>query len=305
MLRENEALVSQLREAAPDMSVHAPTTLLPSDAAQAHRVERIRRELPRPSTMLDALRHAGETNGFRAGTFAPFAARLPRLSDGSQRLTYEGYVAQGLGDIIGRFIALDDGRWTLATYVFPRDAATAAAAERVVSGSPGDQTMTGIPVVNRELGERFMPQFLLGLGVGSLIVVALIAVTFRDVRLSVLSLVPTVVSLVWAVGALALAGVELDLFAVFAVLTFVGIGVDYGIHLVHRYQERGNAERACAELAPVILVAGAITFLGYGTLVASSYPPLRSIGLVSAVSVIALMASSLFVLPALLGRGRA
>ena len=55
MLRENEALVSQLREAAPDMSVHAPTTLLPSDAAQAHRVERIRRELPRPSTMLDAL----------------------------------------------------------------------------------------------------------------------------------------------------------------------------------------------------------------------------------------------------------
>ena len=77
---------------------------------------------------------------------------------------------------------------------------------------------------------------------------------------------------------LAIAGVELDLFAVFAVVTFVGIGVDYGIHLVHRYQERGDAERATAELAPVILVAAAITMLGYGTLVTSSYPPLRSIG---------------------------
>ena len=73
--------------------------------------------------------------------------------------------------------------------------------------------------------------------------------------------------LIWAAGALAIGGVELDLFAVFAVVTFVGIGVDYGIHLVHRYQERGDAERATAELAPVILVAAAITLLGYGTLV--------------------------------------
>jgi predicted RND superfamily exporter protein len=35
----------------------------------------------------------------------------------------------------------------------------------------------------------------------------------------------------------------------------------------------------------------------------SSYPPLRSIGLVSVVSVFALVASSIFVLPALLIRG--
>jgi len=106
----------------------------------------------------------------------------------------------------------------------------------------------------------------------------------------------------WAAGLLGLAGIELDLFAVFAVLTFVGIGVDYGIHLIHRYEERGDAERACAELAPVILVAGAITLLGYGTLMTSTYPPLKSIGLVSVVSVVALVASSVFVLPAILTR---
>ena len=39
---------------------------------------------------------------------------------------------------------------------------------------------------------------------------------------------------------------------------------------------------------------------GYGTLVTSSYPPLRSIGVVSAVSVVALAATSVLVLPALL-----
>jgi predicted RND superfamily exporter protein len=43
--------------------------------------------------------------------------------------------------------------------------------------------------------------------------------------------------------------------------------------------------------------------LGYGTLVTSSYPPLRSIGVVSAVSVAALSVASVLVLPALLARG--
>ena len=80
------------------------------------------------------------------------------------------------------------------------------------------------------------------------------------------ALLPTAIGLTWAAGVLALAGVELDLFAVFAVVTFVGIGVDYGIHLVHRYHARGDAEHATAELAPVILSAAAITLGGYGTL---------------------------------------
>jgi predicted RND superfamily exporter protein len=50
----------------------------------------------------------------------------------------------------------------------------------------------------------------------------------------------------------------------------------------------------------VIVVAGLITLAGYGTLVTSSYPPLRSIGLVSVVSVLTLVAASVLLLPALL-----
>ena len=42
--------------------------------------------------------------------------------------------------------------------------------------------------------------------------------------------------------------------------------------------------------------------LGYATLIWSSYPPLRSIGIVSTVSVVALVGASVLVLPALLMR---
>jgi predicted RND superfamily exporter protein len=50
----------------------------------------------------------------------------------------------------------------------------------------------------------------------------------------------------------------------------------------------------------VIVVAGLITLFGYGTLMTSTYPPLRSMGIVSIVSVVTLVAASLLMLPALL-----
>jgi predicted RND superfamily exporter protein len=243
---------------------------------------------------------------FTPGAFDPFAARLPRLLDPAERLSYDGYVAHGLGDLIERFVVRDSQQWTLATYVFPASADQSSRVQRIVDEVDPSQTFTGLTLVNRELGRSFLPQFVKGLAIGTTIVVALVVAAFRSWRLSLFAMLPTAIGLVWAAGALAIAGVELDLFAVFAVVTFVGIGVDYGSHLVHRFRERGDAERATAELAPVILVAAAITMAGYGTLVWSSYPPLRSIGIVSAVSVVTLAVASVLVLPALLmtGRGR-
>jgi uncharacterized protein len=220
--------------------------------------------------------------------------------DETQRLTYDGYVEHGLGDLMQRFIVRDGPRWLLATYVFPTTEDQVTTLQAVIADVDGTQTLTGLPLVNRELARGFAPQFLKGLGIGAVLVALIIVAAFRDWRLSMFALLPTVLGLIWTSGLLALGGVELDLFAVFAVVTLLGIGVDYGIHLVHRCQERGDAAQATAELAPVILVAAAITILGYGTLVTSSYPPLRSIGLVSVVSVVALAAASVFVLPALL-----
>ena len=173
----------------------------------------------------------------------------------------------------------------------------------VVSAVDPSQILTGLTPVNRELARSFVPQFIKGLAIGTALVVALVVAAFRNWRLSMYALLPTAIGLTWAAGVLALAGVELDLFAVFAVVTFVGIGVDYGIHLVHRYHARGDAEHATAELAPVILSAAAITLGGYGTLIWSSYPPLRSIGIVSAASTVALAAASVLLLPALLLSG--
>jgi predicted RND superfamily exporter protein len=300
LLERNERLVEQVRRAVPSLEMHAPSTLLPSDRTQEARRRAVQQGLPATAVLRTSLETATAEAGFRPDAFESFVERLPRLTEPTQRISWDEFAEHGFDDIARRFISRDGGRWTLASYAFPRAVDDLNALRRAVAASDGSMVLTGLPLVNEELSERFMPQFLRGLGVGSLVVVGMIVITFRNWRLALLTLVPTILGLLWAGGFLALIGYELDLFSVFAVITFVGIGVDYGVHVVHRYRERRDATRATAELASVILVAGAITVIGYGTLIGSSYPPLQSIGVVSVVSVVALMAASVLVLPALL-----
>lgn len=300
LLERNEQLVAHVHEAIPSVALHAPTALLPSAQAQARRLDIVQQALPGPAALGRTLEASAVAAGFRPGAFESFANRVPRLSADTQRIALEDFASHGLSDVVRRFITRDGEQWALATYAFARTPGEIATLRATVERAGGSMVLTGLPLVNEELSERFLPQFLLGLSAGSVVVIVMIALTFRNWRLALLALVPTVLGLLWAGGGLALAGYELDLFSVFAVITFVGIGVDYGVHLVHRYQERGDATRATAELGSVILVAGAITLMGYGTLITSSYPPLQSIGLVSVVSVITLVAASVLVLPALL-----
>ena len=304
LLQTNEQLAAAVGRELPGVPSQLPSALVPSDDRQDRSSARIAQARLSPGTVRESLERARAAEGFRAGTFEPFEARLPHLLDTQQRLTYDGYTAEGLGDLLDSLIVRRADGWTLVSYFFPEEESDVQSLERVVAEIDPSQTLTGLPLVNRELAERFVPQFVKGLVIGTALVILVVVAAFRDWRLSIFALLPTVIGLIWTAGLLALAGIDLDLFAMFAVVTFLGIGVDYGIHLVHRYQERGNAEQATAELAPVILVAGAITLLGYGTLINSSYPPLQSIGAVSAVSVIALAAASVLVLPALLQWGR-
>jgi predicted RND superfamily exporter protein len=299
LLEQNERLIRSLRRDAPALAIDGGSSLLPSAAAQRRAHKEIARTIPDLSAALTLLTRQAAASGFAPGSLQPFAERLPALLDPQARLTFDDFGRHHLGDLIGRFVVRATGGWTLASYAFPADRAQRQALEAAVAAMP-DAQLTGMTLVNEELAAQFLPQFARGLAVGSIVVLALIVLMFRNWRLVALSTVPTVVGLVWAAGVLALCGIVLDLFAVFAVVTFVGIGIDYGIHLVHRYQDTGDSAEAVSHLAPVIVVAGLITLFGYGTLMWSSYPPLRSMGIVSIVSVFALVAASLLLLPALL-----
>lgn len=100
---------------------------------------------------------------------------------------------------------------------------------------------------------------------------------------------------------------HLNLMAVVFVVVVIGLGVDFGIHLVARYdQERlagldpGEAlERACVATGPAIL-AGAVTTAGaFAVAVFTEFKGLREFGAIAAFGVLASVAIMGSVLPAL------
>jgi hypothetical protein len=304
LLRTNERLVEEVDRSANGLSVFSAAQGLPTAASQARVAELLAQSGLSTAEISKRVTAAAEESGFRPDAFAPFLERAPRLLDSSSRVSFQGYVEHGLGDLLSPYIARTPTGFAMAAYVRPRSLADLELMRTVVNRVGAPLQLTGMPVVNREMSAGLIPQFLIGVAIGAVAVFALMWVTFRNFRLTALALLPTVLGLIWGAGILALLGVVVDLFSLFGVLAFIGIGVDFGIHLVHRYAAEGDLTEALARIAPVNLVAAAIAVLGCGTLITSSYPPLQSLGFVSVVTLITCVTGSLLVLPATLADGK-
>jgi predicted RND superfamily exporter protein len=281
------------------VGVTSVTDFLPTAARQDAAAEAIRAAAPPPGVAIEALTSAASTLGFRPHTFDAFAARLPAMLGGRERLSYEGYQAHGFGDLIGRFIVVRDGRVLTAAYASPRSDADAAIVLAAAREAGPDLVVTGLRVVDQEISGRVQHDLTLGLLLGVFAVFVLVWIVVRDVWLSALALVPALLGLIWSAGVLAAAKLTLDLFSTFGVLTFIGIAVDYGIHLVHRAASdpSQSVERALSHLAPANLVAFGIAVLGCGTLAGSSYQPLSTLGIFTVVSLTTGLFAAMAVLP--------
>ena len=95
--------------------------------------------------------------------------------------------------------------------------------------------ITGLPVINHDLRRQFFPQFIKGIAIGHR-PRSPCSSTSSSARFGIRSwrCCPRRVGFIWSAGSLALARVELDLFSLFAVVTFIGIAVDYGIYVLYR-----------------------------------------------------------------------
>ena len=291
----NERLSHGCRAASARHGLQRAATLLPSEATQSMRADRSAAAgLTAGGDRRGAAPPPRRTRASGADSFDPFRERLPRLLDSAQRLTFEAYAAHGLGDLLARFVLRTDADGVVASYAFPTAAAqvTALAAGDPLDGHHGDADRTAarqpravgaVPAaVPPGAGDRHADRGRRSSSGRSATGGCRCWRCCR--RRSAWSGRP---------GLLALAGAELDLFALFAVVTFVGIGVDYGIHLVQRYRERGDAgagDRGARAGDPRCCRASRCSATARWS--TSSYPPLRSIGIVSAVSVAALAVAS-------------
>ncbi|NBB86334.1 MAG: MMPL family transporter [Bacteroidetes bacterium] len=135
-----------------------------------------------------------------------------------------------------------------------------------------------------------------------LIVALLMWANFGSLRWAALALLPLVVGVLWMLLVMELFGLRLNFYNLVVLPAVLGIGNDAGAHLVHRYREEGfhSIRRVLRSTGEHVTMGALTTMIGFGGLLLSFHPGLRSIGELAVVGIGATLLTALLFLPALL-----
>ena len=130
-------------------------------------------------------------------------------------------------------------------------------------------------------------------------------VTLSQPFLGFLAVGPIVLVLIWVLGTMALLGIPYSLVTSIITALSIGIGVDYTIHVIHRYREEftrlRNPERAAirtlATTGSALLGSGLTTMLGFGVLAASPLLASQQFGITAAITIAYSLLVSILVVP--------
>jgi predicted RND superfamily exporter protein len=134
-------------------------------------------------------------------------------------------------------------------------------------------------------------------------------VIWKRVGLSLIAMTPVVLAVTVVMGLMGAFGIRLTVLTVAVGAIAVGLGIDYPIHMIERFQEESrNGRRSPAEAAttclrtmgPRFLAAALTTIVGFGAASALALPMAVSFGLLTGAAIGLVYLASIFVLPVLL-----
>ena len=103
-------------------------------------------------------------------------------------------------------------------------------------------------------------------------------------------------------GVMFLTGMKLNFYNMVALPTIIGMGVDNGVHLYHRYdmEGKGSLPHVLRSTGGAMFVSMLTTMVGFLGLVMATHPGLNSIGVLAVIGIIACFVAAVVLLPALL-----
>jgi hypothetical protein len=101
-------------------------------------------------------------------------------------------------------------------------------------------------------------------------------------------------------GLMVVFGVKFNIFNICIIPTFVAMGIDVPIHIVHRARECGSGFKAARDLATSINLALMTAGVGFGVLIGARAGVLKSLGWIALLATLAIWWVGLFMLPAFL-----
>lgn len=93
-----------------------------------------------------------------------------------------------------------------------------------------------------------------------------------------LALLPLILGYLWMLAGMRFLGLEFNFANILISPLLIGLGIDNGVHILHRYLEGNKIGEATSSVAPAILVTSATTMLVFGSLLLARTPGLRILG---------------------------
>jgi predicted RND superfamily exporter protein len=169
--------------------------------------------------------------------------------------------------------------------------------------------VTGFPIVFLHVTERITSGFYWAVALGSVLVLIILLIDYRDLRDVAFAAIPLAMGVVWMMGFMGLAGLRFNFANLVAIPLIIGVGIDNGVHVVHRVRLEGAEGMmvVARHTGRAILIASLTTMIGFGSLGLASHQGLASLGKVLLLGVGSCLVTSTLVLPNILvafGRAR-
>jgi predicted RND superfamily exporter protein len=138
--------------------------------------------------------------------------------------------------------------------------------------------------------------------IGAIAIMLFLYLDFRSLKYALLAMVPLAVGTVWMLGMMAAMGMKLNMINVMCLPLILGIGIDDGVHVLHRYRRegKGSVPAVLKYTGRAIILTSLTTMIGFGSMALASHRGMASMGQVLFLGVGACFLSSAFVLPAII-----
>ncbi len=289
------------------------TSLIPPPSQQREALAWIERER-NGALDLDRIRatfaRATAAEGLRAEGFAPGLDLLAEAASLQGPVGYESFQdSPQTRLLLERYLRKTDRGWKGAVYLYPLDnrwrREPPPDALHLVQKLGPQAALSGTNVVNQRVRALVLEDAWIAGVIGVVLVAALIWMDFKSLSRTLASLAPLTVGLIWMVGAMVLVKTPMNFINIFVTTMIIGIGVDYGVHILHRFREvqdlpRPEFEKGIVETGKAVVAASVSTIFGFGSIMFSHYPGLQSTGKVAILGATTTCLVAITLVPAIL-----
>jgi hypothetical protein len=197
----------------------------------------------------------------------------------------------------------DAGRY--AVYAYPREDVWRPEAQETFLAHMRaiDPEVTGLPVLGRFMVDRSRRALVVTSTLGAALLAVWVLADFRRPLPALLAALPAVLTATGLHALMKLFGVPWNPLDVMALPVVLGIAVDDGVHLVHRFlAEGGDLRRTLAGTGRSIVLTSATTVAAFGALAFTSHRGLASFAVALTLGVVTALLLTVLMLPQLLRR---